>query len=98
MRREEAIAIIKAHAGRIQSFGAAALYLFGSTSRDEALQDSDVDIFIDRDPARHVGYVQLTDLEFYLEELLKTEVDLTTRTALHPSLRADIERSAIRVI
>lgn len=73
------------------------MYLFGSTARDEATPTSDVDIFIDRDPAKTFGFMELTELEFLLERTLGTHVDVGTRTGLHPVLRDEIEQSAIRI-
>lgn len=98
MEREYAISCIKSAEASIRSLGASALYLFGSTSRDEAGPDSDVDIYIDPDASKPFGMMQLTELEFLLEDVLGAEVDLTTRTSLHPILREEIEKSAIRVL
>lgn len=97
MNRDSAIALIKSIEPAIRSLGAVALYIFGSTARDEAKPTSDIDIFVDRDPSKHVGLIELTNLEFLLEETLGTDVDLCTRTALHPALRETIEKTAIRV-
>ena len=44
------------------------------------------------------GMMELTGLEFLLEDVLGTDVDLATRTSLHPALRDDIEKTAIRVL
>jgi hypothetical protein len=41
--------------------------------------------------------MQLTGIEFLLEDTLGTEIDLCTRSALHPALRTQIEQTAIRV-
>ncbi len=98
MNRDDAIARIKKIEPAVRNFGAAALYLFGSTARNEAKATSDVDIFIDRDPRKPFGMMELTGLEFLLEEVLGADVDLTTRTSLHPALRDDIEKTAIRVL
>lgn len=77
--------------------GATALYLFGSTVRDEAQRSSDLDLFIDYDPAKRFSLLDLVGIKQFLEEELSVEVDLTTRSSLHPMLRTDIEQSAIRV-
>jgi uncharacterized protein len=98
MNRDDAIARIKTAEPAIRALGAQAVYLFGSTARNEATPTSDVDIFIDKDPQKPFGMMELTGLEFLLEEVLGTDVDLATRTSLHPALRADIEESAIRVL
>lgn len=75
-----------------------ATYLFGSTARDKAAATSDVDIFIDRAPGVPRGFIELFDMEELLEETLGTKVDLATRTSLHPALKDEIERTAIRVL
>ena len=75
-----------------------ALHLFGSTARDAARADSDVDLFLDLDPTAKFSLVDLAALEGRLADLLGVEVDLTTRDSLHPRLRDGIERSAERVL
>lgn len=97
MRRDRAIELIKTIEPAIRSLGAAALYIFGSTARDDATPTSDIDIFVDRDPSKHVGLIEFSNLEILLEETLGTEVDLCTRAALHPALRETIEKTAIKV-
>lgn len=45
MNRDDAIAKLKGAESAIRAMGATALYLFGSTARNEAKPTSDVDIF-----------------------------------------------------
>jgi hypothetical protein len=97
MRRADVIARLKAAEPAIRSLGASALYLYGSHARDEARPDSDVDVFIDKDPARQFGFDAFMDIYFKLQETLGTEVGYTTRDGLVPFYRPDIEREAIRV-
>ncbi|NKN37720.1 DNA polymerase III subunit beta [Agrobacterium sp. a22-2] len=97
MNRSEAIQKLQRHADAIKSMGATALYLFGSTVRDEAQRSSDLDLFIDYDPAKRFSLLDLVGIKQFLEEELSVEVDVTTRSSLHPMLRTDIEQSAIRV-
>jgi uncharacterized protein len=98
MNRDQAIASILKVEPSIRALGAQAVYLFGSTARNEAKPTSDVDIFIDRDPKKPLGFIEFFDLEELLEDTLGAKVDLCTRPELHPALRAEIERSAIRVL
>ena len=69
--------------------------LFGSTARDAATANSDVDILVDFDGAatsqRYFG------VQFYLEDLLGCAVDLVTEKALRAELTPYIERVAIDV-
>lgn len=52
MTREEAIAKVKPHEAELRAAGMAALYLFGSTARNEANARSDVDLSCELDAAR----------------------------------------------
>jgi uncharacterized protein len=97
MNRDDAIARIKNAEQAIRAMGATAVYLFGSTARNEAKPTSDVDIFVDLDPTKKIGLFELIDMEDQLATALGTKVDLGTRTGLHPILRPEIEQSAIRI-
>lgn len=76
--------------------GATGMYLYGSASRGEETPASDLDIFVDVDRERF-GFVELIRLKEAAERIVGRRVDLTTREGLHPALRDDIERAAVRV-
>jgi uncharacterized protein len=97
MKRAEAVATLKEAEPALRGFGVAALHLFGSHARDEARDDSDVDVFIDRDRSRPFGFDEFMDVHLLLKERVGENIDYGTREGLHPMLRADIEREAIRV-
>jgi hypothetical protein len=79
----------------IAKFGVKSLALFGSTARDTAKNDSDVDILISFEgPASSKKYF---GVQFLLEDLLGCSVDLVTDKALRPELKAYVEREAIHV-
>lgn len=44
MERDQAIARLKEHEAELRQLGIEHLYLFGSTARSEAREDSDVDL------------------------------------------------------
>lgn len=98
MQKNDAILRLQMAEKAIRALGTSALYLFGSTARDEAREDSDVDVFVDRQAPDSLGFDEFFDLEKLLEETLGAPVDLATRESLHPALRSDIEKSAIRVM
>ena len=98
MSREEVIAKIRQNADAIRALGAGSLYLYGSHSRDEAGPGSDIDVFIDRDPDKPFGFIELTELEFLLCDILGAEVDVSTRTGLHPAISGEIQQNAVRVL
>ncbi len=97
MSRSDIVERIRENADRLKALGAGSVYLYGSYARDAATADSDVDIFIDRDPAKSFGFVELTEIEFLLREVLHRDVDVSTRTGLHPALSRSIEQSAMKI-
>ena len=71
------------------------LALFGSTARDSASAESDIDILVAFDgPATSQRYF---GVQFYLEDVLGRPVDLVTDKALRTELRPHIEREALHV-
>ena len=66
-------------------YGVKELALFGSTARDAARNDSDVDVLVSFDgPATSERYF---GVQFYLEDLFGVPIDLVTDKALRPELR-----------
>ena len=78
-----------------QRFGVTHLALFGSTARNAATTNSDVDILVSFDGA--ATSQSYFGVQFYLEDLLGCSVDLVTEKALRAELRPYIEREAIDV-
>ena len=97
MRRNEAVRLLRAHAGAIKAIGATSLYLFGSTARDEAGEASDLDLFIDYDKEGDFSAIELVRLKNYISDALEIEADVTTRDGLHPIIRDEIVAGAERV-
>lgn len=96
MKRSDVLQLLKTHKPEMQKrFGVTDLALFGSTSRDSAGPESDIDILVIFDgPATSTRYF---GLQFYLEDLLGAPVDLVTDKALRPELRPYVEREAIHI-
>jgi len=78
-----------------QRFSVRNLSIFGSIARDEAADDSDVDVLVAFD--REGSFDLFMDLKFYLEDLLGVKIDLVTDKALRPQIRRAIERELIHV-
>lgn len=97
MNRSEALKRLRGFAGALRERGATSLYLFGSTSRNEARPTSDLDLFLDYDPRSKFDALDLVAAKRMLQEGLGVRVDLTTRSGLHPLIRAKIEAEAVRV-
>lgn len=79
----------------VRRFGVTRLALFGSTVRNEARNDSDVDVVVTFDgPATSKQYF---GVQFLLEDELGHTVDLVTDKAMRKELRPYIEKEAINV-
>lgn len=76
-------------------YGITQLALFGSTARDSARANSDIDILVAFDgPATSERYF---GVQFYLEDLFGCTIDLVTDKALRAELRPFIEKEAVHV-
>jgi len=77
------------------SYGVKDLALFGSTVRNAARSDSDLDILVAFDgPATSQRYFGVL---FYLEDLFGCPIDLVSEKALRAELRPFIEKEAVHV-
>ena len=77
-----------------QEFPVWRLALFGSVARDDADEQSDVDILVEVEPSIGLGFVTLAER---LESLLGHKVDLVSRRGIKPLLWKRIERELIDV-
>ncbi|TGE02319.1 DNA processing protein DprA [Methylobacterium nonmethylotrophicum] len=85
----------------LRASGVAALTLFGSHARDEARDDSDIDVFVDPAPGVAFGLPSFMAAYEVIEAAAGAQeasrLDCGTRSGLHPLLRPRIERDAVRV-
>ena len=70
-------------------------WLFGSYSRGEQCEDSDVDILIV--PDQGVGLFKLSGMHLDLQNILKIRVDLVTEKGLLPFARESADRDKILI-
>lgn len=96
MRKHDALNLLETHKQEIvRKFDIKHLAMFGSTARDDAQDDSDVDVLVEFEGA--ATFDKFMGLQVYLENLFGTGVDLTTTSALRPRMRPHIEKDLVRV-
>lgn len=96
MRRQDVLQFLDLNKQNMMTrFGVKRLALFGSTARDEAGADSDVDVLVE-----FVGgetYRNYFDLQFFLEDNLHCKIDLVCADAVRPQIMPHIEKDALYV-
>ena len=95
MKKSEVIQKLEMFEDELKNFSVKNLYLFGSYAREEAGDQSDLDILVEFEPEAQIGLFEFARLRRRLSELLGLEVDLVTPDALHPEMRDEILREAI---
>lgn len=73
---------IKYHVGRLS--------FFGSVLRQDFRPDSDVDVLVEFQPGRRVGYIRLAEMELALSDILGRKADLRTPAELSRYFRDEI--------
>ena len=96
MTRREALRRLNRNREKLRTYHVRHIAVFGSTARDKATVNSDVDLLVEFEPGAPVGlfaYVRLLD---FLADVMGTRIDLATPGALRPEMRDQIVGEAIR--
>lgn len=93
---DRVLEVLRAHKAELaRRFRIEDLALFGSFGRDQANEDSDVDILVRFNAPATPRWFFGTHA--YLEDLLGRRVELVTDKALRPELRPYVEAEAIHI-
>lgn len=87
--------VLKKQRSRLSELRVKSLALFGSTARNEAGPESDLDFLVEFEGA--ATFDQYMGLKIFLEDLFRCPVDLVTRHGIRPELTSSIEKEAIDV-
>lgn len=95
-RKQEYISTISEHAEELRSvFGIRSLRLFGSVSRDDQHEGSDIDVCVEMEPQIYL----IVRLKRFLENLLGCRVDVVRmHKHINPYLLKEIENDGILII
>jgi uncharacterized protein len=69
--------------------------VFGSVARDEANDESDIDVLVDLDPNRHLSVFDLIGIKHHLDDVFGRRVDVVSRRGLKASIRPAVERELV---
>ena len=94
--KDEALALLREHKPVLaERYGVGELALFGSTARDEARPDSDIDVLVSLPGMR--GWAGYGEVSEYLEEVFSQHVDLLVDVDMRAELRSSIEADVVYV-
>lgn len=96
MKQDEVIATLRAHEPELRAVGVVRLSLFGSTARNEARAESDIDLLAAFDNAQSLSLLDMIGIENRLADLLGQPVDLIEEGTLKPRARENASREAVR--
>ncbi len=71
-------------------------YLFGSYSRGDANEESDIDILVELDYFQHIGF-EFVGMALDLEELLKKKVDFISAKMIKEGSKDNVNRDKILI-
>lgn len=95
MTRDRALQILREHEADFKAKGVTHLRLFGSVARDEANDQSDIDVMVDFDPDLTLTLWEMSSVRLDLCDFLSTPVDLVREKTMKPHIRERALREAV---
>jgi len=92
LNRDRVLTVLAAERQRLRALGVRRMAVFGSISRGEATDVSDLDLLVELDRKSFDAYM---DVKEYLEDLFGCSVDLVLADGIKPRLRPIILREAV---
>jgi len=71
-------------------------YLFGSYAREDASDESDIDILLELDYSKHIG-LEYVQMKLDIEKILNKSVDLVTDRALSKYIRPIVDKEKVLI-
>ncbi len=80
-----------------ERFGIKEIGIFGSFVRGEQRLDSDIDVLIELHRPSRISLIDLVELEYYLQDLLGTEVDVVLKNNLRRRIGKRILSEVVQI-
>jgi predicted nucleotidyltransferase len=95
MDRENILSVLRDHAPELREAGLVHLRIFGSVARNQANDESDIDLLADFDCSKQITLVTLGSLESRLSMLLGMKVELSSPDWMKEPIRARAMQEAV---
>jgi predicted nucleotidyltransferase len=99
MNRSAIIDILRRHQAEFKALGVAHLSLFGSVARDEAGEQSDIDVILDRPDGEAFSFFEMSDIMDVVARILNRRADIISKCGLKfaPRFNRRIEKDIVHV-
>jgi predicted nucleotidyltransferase len=97
MTRDEIITKLRSTAPALRAEGVTKLALFGSCAREDARDDSDLDLLIDVDPDSKFSLLNLSGVGLIVEDATGLKAQVSMRRSLEPGMAERIADDLIEV-
>lgn len=97
MTRDEIIAKLRATVPALKAEGVTGLAIFGSRSRGDAREDSDLDVLIEVDPNADFSLLDLVGVEHVIKDATGLQTQAEMRRSLEPRFAERIADDIVEV-
>jgi uncharacterized protein len=95
---EEIRSILEEHKDEVsRKYKVREIGIFGSFVRGEQKKRSDIDILVEFDASNIPGLLKLSQMERYLQKLLRQKVDLVIKSGIRPELKRGILKEVVYI-
>lgn len=95
---EEATEILREHKAEVvQKYRVRKIGIFGSFARGEQKRQSDIDILVEFKEEDIPGLIKLSEMERYLQRILKKKVDVVIKSGIRPELKKGILKEVVYI-
>jgi predicted nucleotidyltransferase len=97
MSRDEIIARLRSTAPALRAEGVTKLAIFGSRAREDAREDSDLDVLIEVEPDSRFSLLNLIGVEHIIKDATGLAAQATMRRSLEPRMAQRIADDIVEV-
>lgn len=97
LSREEIVASLRRLEAKLRKHGITSLAIFGSRSRGDARQDSDLDVLIEVESGKKFSLLDLVGISHMIGDELGIPANMFMRRSLEPEMARTIEPDIIEI-
>ncbi|HOV14637.1 MAG TPA: nucleotidyltransferase family protein [Spirochaetota bacterium] len=95
MNRQDILQKLRENREVFERYGIKKIGLFGSYARNEATEDSDIDLIYENDSEKSMSYIDFVELDEYLTKSFNKKVELVNYKYMNPIIKKNSEKDFI---